>query len=528
MRLVENAVVAGKFRLNRMLGGGGMGSVWHATHLGLDIPCAVKFVKGELLEQEDIKARFEREAKAAAQLRSPHVVQILDHGVCEGTPYIAMELLDGEDLGGRLERVGRLAPEQLYKIMSEACRALAKAHSQGIVHRDLKPDNIYIVRDDDREITKVLDFGIAKTRGNEISGSGTKTGAMLGTPYYMSPEQAQGTKTVDFRSDLWALAVISFQCITGRLPFESEALGDLLVKIIISPIPVPSQYAPVPPGFDKWWSRAAARDPSDRFQSAKEFSDSLALVCGVSHVSGVVDRSQLRIVAEGAGGSAGGSAHGTHGGGTGLPLMTENGTVPVPLVTPAGQMAQPGQSGHAQSGARVPTGGGAQAMPFAHALGATGSAVTPTPLSRSYADGEYKPPAKIGLVVALAFGGVLFVSVLGGAGWFLFGRGSSSSASASSSSNTTAAAAPPPASASSSAPAPSAAPPPVAQAQDTTASAAIPPAPAPAPAPADVAAPSVAASPRNRSGSPANKPASPNAAAAAKSGKPAKQVDMGF
>src|ERR1700733_4194530 len=127
IQLVENAVVAGRFRLNRLIQRGGMGSVWHATHLGLDIPCAVKFVKGELLDQEDVISRFEREAKSAAQLRSPHVVQILDHGVCDGTPYIAMELLDGEDLGKRLARVGRLPPHELIVIMAQVSRALTKA-----------------------------------------------------------------------------------------------------------------------------------------------------------------------------------------------------------------------------------------------------------------------------------------------------------------------------------------------------------------------------------------------------------------
>src|ERR1700733_3295363 len=124
IQLGPNVVIAERFHLNRLLGGGGMGSVWHATHLGLDIPCAVKFVKGELLEQNDIKARFEREAKAAAQLRSPHVVQILDHGVCEGTPYIAMELLDGEDLGKRLQKSGVIHPRDLNVIITQVCRAL--------------------------------------------------------------------------------------------------------------------------------------------------------------------------------------------------------------------------------------------------------------------------------------------------------------------------------------------------------------------------------------------------------------------
>ncbi len=278
-----DVVIANRFRLSRLLGRGGMGSVWYATHLGLDVPCAVKFIEGEGAAHPEIQARFEREAKAAAQLRSPHVVHILDHGVCEGTPYIAMELLDGEDLGKRLARVGRMAPHELITIVTQVCRALTKAHAQGVVHRDLKPDNIFLVRDDDREIAKVLDFGIAKAAGAGTPGANTRTGAMLGTPYYMSPEQAQGTRAVDFRSDLWSLGVIVFEALAGSRPFESEALGDLLMKIIVGPIPTPSLVArDIPPGVDAWWARAAQRDPSLRYQSAKELCDSLAMVFGRS------------------------------------------------------------------------------------------------------------------------------------------------------------------------------------------------------------------------------------------------------
>jgi serine/threonine-protein kinase len=279
----QNVVIANRFRLNQLIGRGGMGSVWQATHLGLDVPCAVKFIEGEGAASPEIHARFEREAKAAAQLRSPHVVQILDHGVCEGTPYIAMELLDGEDLGKRLTRLGRLPPHELIGIVTQVCRALTKAHAAGIVHRDLKPDNIFLVRDDDREIAKVLDFGIAKAAGAGGVGSNTRTGAMLGTPYYMSPEQAQGTRAVDFRSDLWSLGVIVFEALAGSRPFESEALGDLLMKIIVGPIPAPSQVSrDMPPGFDAWWARASQRDPALRFQSAKELCDSLAMAFGRS------------------------------------------------------------------------------------------------------------------------------------------------------------------------------------------------------------------------------------------------------
>ncbi len=287
----ENVVVAGRFRLNHKLGQGGMGSVWHATQLGLDAPCAIKFIEGEFAQLPEMQARFEREAKAAAALRSPHVVQIIDHSMWEGIPFIVMELLDGEDLAHRIaqrRKQGlRLTAEELVIILGQVCRALSKAHAVGIVHRDLKPENIYLVKDDDREIAKILDFGIAKNITIEV-GSTTRTGAMLGTPFYMSPEQAQGTRAIDARSDLWSIAVITYQCLTGELPFESEALGDLLMKIMIAPPPIPSKVAAVPPGFDAWFAKATSRDPAGRFQSAKELMDALTpalLGGGITHAT---------------------------------------------------------------------------------------------------------------------------------------------------------------------------------------------------------------------------------------------------
>ncbi|WP_437728885.1 serine/threonine-protein kinase [Sorangium sp. So ce861] len=272
--------VADRFRLVRPLRQGGMGSVWLAQHIGLDIPCAIKFMHAQGVSKE-VRLRFEREAKVAAQIRSPHVVQILDHGVWQGTPYIAMEYLDGEDLDARIQRVGRLDPHDTMAITAQVARALTRAHAAGLVHRDLKPANIFLVRDDDREIAKVLDFGIAKDSTPRVT-STTKTGSLLGTPAYMSPEQAQGTKSIDHRSDLWSLAVVVFECLTGKLPFNSEAFGDLLLKIMVKPLPVPSQLAPVPPGFDAWWARAASREPEARFQSAKEFCDALAVALDVA------------------------------------------------------------------------------------------------------------------------------------------------------------------------------------------------------------------------------------------------------
>jgi serine/threonine-protein kinase len=284
LNLVAGMVVANRFKLERLLGEGGMGAVWLAHHTGLDVPCAVKFIHAEAATSPEVRARFEREAKGAAQLRSPNVVQILDHGTWEGTPYIAMEYLEGEDLDMRLERQRKLGLQETLGITIQVARALARAHAAGLVHRDLKPANIFLVHDDDREIAKVLDFGIAKSQSLTLSSadSKTKTGSVMGTPYYMSPEQAQGTKEVDHRSDLWALAVVVYQCITGTLPFDSMALGDLFVKIIVGPIPMPSSVAVVPAGFDAWWTRATQRDPNERFQSAKELADALGPALGLA------------------------------------------------------------------------------------------------------------------------------------------------------------------------------------------------------------------------------------------------------
>jgi serine/threonine protein kinase len=280
--LAEGTLVADRFRLLRPLGSGGMGSVWLARHVGLDVLCALKLIRPEAAASADIRSRFEREAKAAAQLRSAHVVGILDHGVWQGTPYIAMEYLEGEDLEQRLARVKRLAPAELVGIVFQVAKALSKAHGAGLVHRDLKPANIFLARDDEGEVAKVLDFGIAKDSLAAMAGGGTKTGSLLGTPYYMSPEQIQGTRGVDHRSDLWSLSVVVFQCLVGRVPFESEAFGDLLLRIMTWPLPVPSAVGVVPPAFDSWWRKAACREPDGRFQSARELAESLALALGVT------------------------------------------------------------------------------------------------------------------------------------------------------------------------------------------------------------------------------------------------------
>ncbi len=270
-------VLADKFRLDSLLGQGGMGSVWRAHHLSLNSPVALKLIDPSLAVHPEARARFMREAQAAAALRSPHVVQTFDFGLHEDIPFIAMEMLEGETLADRLDREKTISPALTAHVMTHVARAMSKAHDVGIVHRDLKPDNVFLVRNEDEEIAKVLDFGVAKATGATSldSDSKTRTGALLGTPYYMSPEQAQGDRTVDWRSDLWAMAIITYECLLGHRPFDSDGLGNLLVQICVAPVPVPSQRGAVPPGFDAWFARATQRDPSLRLQSARELARTL-------------------------------------------------------------------------------------------------------------------------------------------------------------------------------------------------------------------------------------------------------------
>jgi serine/threonine protein kinase len=272
----KGSVIGGKYRLERALAQGGMGSVWVAQHLQLDTEVAVKFMDPAYVDSDDARARFEREAKASAMLKSPNVVQVYDYGVEDDTPYIVMELLEGEDLDARLRREGRLSVSVTARLLSDACKALRRAHEVGLIHRDLKPANLFITRQGDEEVTKVLDFGIAKAIGPQLSGRATKTGMLVGSPYYMSPEQIRTGKQIDHRTDIWSLGVIAFECITGQMPFPSLEVGDVLVAICSDPIPAPSQISQrLSPKVDEFFGRALMRDPEQRFQSTREFAQAL-------------------------------------------------------------------------------------------------------------------------------------------------------------------------------------------------------------------------------------------------------------
>lgn len=268
-------LIRGRYRLVSLLGKGGMGSVWRAQHTELRNEVAIKLLDPTISANEEMVGRFLTEARAAASLQYRHVIRIFDHGVEDGEAFMVMELLEGQTLGERL-KAGALPVEDTIKFMVQVMRAMAKAHEAGIIHRDLKPDNIFITFDDEGEFAKVLDFGVAKVAGDLGGGEGvkTQTGMMLGTPYYMSPEQAKA-KTVDARTDIWAMAVITFECMTGRRPFLGQSFADLVLTLCTAPIPMPSKIASVPIGFDEWFFRATERDVAVRTPSSRALATGL-------------------------------------------------------------------------------------------------------------------------------------------------------------------------------------------------------------------------------------------------------------
>ena len=272
-----------------------MARVWIADHLALRTRIVVKFLAAELMHDPRTVARFCREAAAASQVKSAHVVQMLDHGVTsDGRPFITMELLEGCDLRDALTTRGPLSLHEVVMIVRQVAKALAKAHSRRIVHRDIKPENIFLCDTsddgenshggvtDDEPFVKLLDFGIAKG-GEHIAVADhelTQTGTLVGTPDFMSPEQMLGGE-VDARTDLFALGVVAFVALTATAPFTGNTVAELALSLHRGPTSRPSEYnSLVPPAVDEWFLRACAREPADRFQSARELADALAEAAG--------------------------------------------------------------------------------------------------------------------------------------------------------------------------------------------------------------------------------------------------------
>ncbi len=282
---MEGQTVAGKYQLVRLLGAGGMGAVYEGRNLATLKRCAIKLLLSpELGRNEQVVKRFFREAKASSVIESDHVVQIFDSGSdpVSGYPYMVMEMLAGEDLEGTLDRLKCLDPLVSAKLVLQSTMGLAKAHEAGIIHRDIKPANLFLTQRDSGDlVVKILDFGIAKVvmeQFSETSHGLTRTGSMLGTPLYMSPEQAKGSTSIDARSDVWSLGVVMYELLSGSLPFaDANSLGELMVSIITADIPLLQDRAPwVPPELAEIAHRAMSRNIDMRFQHAGEFRDALA------------------------------------------------------------------------------------------------------------------------------------------------------------------------------------------------------------------------------------------------------------
>jgi len=263
----EGDILDGKYRVDRVLGAGGMGVVVAATHVQLNTQVALKFLLAEVLNEPTIVERFVREARAAVQIQSEHVARVTDVSTLPtGSPYMVMEFLEGQDLAQHLTQQGALPVTQAVGFLLQACEAVAEAHALGIVHRDLKPANLFLTQRHRREpIIKVLDFGISKSQDSG-SLNLTNTATMMGSPYYMSPEQMKSARDVDPRSDIWAIGVILFELLTGQLPFQGNSITEVVVSVTTSKVPnIRDLRSEVPVGLVEVIARCLERDPDRRF-----------------------------------------------------------------------------------------------------------------------------------------------------------------------------------------------------------------------------------------------------------------------
>ena len=270
----------GSYRIVSKIGQGGMGDVWIASHTLLGRRAAIKVLRPSLSASEEMVTRFFNEARAAAAIADPGIVQVFDFGYhTDGSAYIVLELLDGEPLDRRLARVGRLAVGDALRAMRQVASSLGAAHARQIIHRDLKPENIFLVRDPEvasGERAKILDFGIAKLSGDPFALE-THTSALMGTPMFMSPEQCRGAARVDQRSDVYALGCVLFTLIVGRPPFEASGVGDMIAKHLTEPPPRASSFVgSIPPEVDDLILCCMAKNPDQRFANGGALASAIA------------------------------------------------------------------------------------------------------------------------------------------------------------------------------------------------------------------------------------------------------------
>lgn len=291
--LAEGEKIAGKYRVECVLGSGGMGVVYAARHEDLGQLFAIKFLRPGMSERrspDTLVSRFVREARAAAQIQSDYVVRVFDVGTLEnGDAYMVMEHLGGQDLDRLLGQTGSLNAEQAANYVMEALDALAHAHALGIVHRDLKPSNLFVTdRPDGTKRIKVLDFGISKMRSEldrPLSGKALTTGdAVLGSPGYMAPEQVRKSKNADVRSDIWSIGVILYELLTGVQPFRGDTVGEILAAILDGSMEPPSKLQPgIPQGLEAIVMKCLLRNPAERFSDVAALSGALSVYCDESH-----------------------------------------------------------------------------------------------------------------------------------------------------------------------------------------------------------------------------------------------------
>lgn len=291
-------MLLGKYRVERILGQGSMGAVVAVLHVELGELFAMKVMLPEALKSPQALSRFLREARAAARLKSEHAVRVFDVGrLDERSPYMVMEHLNGSDLKELIRERGPLAPERAASYLLQICDVLGEAHGQGIIHRDLKPSNLFLTRrPNGAPCVKVIDFGISKlidSDGKRITGSGV----VMGSPFYMSPEQMRGSMSIDARSDIWSLGVVLYELVTGRVPFEEKNFAQLVWRVVNEEPPAPTSARPeLPPWVDDIALRCLQKSPEQRFQTVADLAAALRTPTRASYPPSSGRRSRPRLV----------------------------------------------------------------------------------------------------------------------------------------------------------------------------------------------------------------------------------------